>query len=375
MNGALVGCGFFARHHLHAWRMLEGADVVAVCDLDEARAEAYAREFGVPRFYSDVETMLGQEDLDFVDVATQANTHRTLVERVAGRGLNVICQKPLAPSLGEAKNIVAAARDVTLMVHENFRWQRPMLELKRASADIGSLFYGRISFRSAFDVYKDQPYLATDERFVLYDLGVHLFDLARFFFGEADALLCHTSRVNPNIRGEDVATALLKMQSGAHVVAEMSYASRLEQEHFPQTLVALEGDRGSAVLSADYHITLTTPRGTRHIDASPRPLWTPAPANAIPESVLNIQRHWLECLATGATPDTSGEDNLKTLELTFGAYASANEGKVVKPGRRVSEGRYAARSTLCAGVNLLPRVGQVGPQDNVTSNLVSEPYV
>ena len=332
MNGALVGCGFFARHHLHAWQVLEDADIVAVCDLNGARAEAYAREFGIPRFYSDVEAMLGQEPLDFVDIATQANTHRTLVERIAARGLNVICQKPLAPSLAEARETVASARNVTFMVHENFRWQRPMLELKKASAEIGDLFYGRISFRSAYDVYKNQPYLATDERFILYDLGVHLFDLARFFFGEADTLRCHTRRVNPNIRGEDVATALLEMQSGAHVVVEMSYASRLEREHFPQTLVALEGDKGSARLGADYHITVTTPGGTRHIDASPRPLWTPAPANAIPESVLNIQRHWLECLAKGRTPDTSGEDNLKTLELTFGAYASADEGKLVTLG-------------------------------------------
>ena len=332
MNGALVGCGFFARHHLHAWQMLDGADIVAVCDLDKARAEAYAREFDIPRFYNDVEVMLEQEDLSFVDIATKVQTHRQLVETVAARGLDVICQKPLAPSLAEAQRIVAAAKNVTFMVHENFRWQRPMLELKRSSADIGDLFYGRISFRSAFDVFKDQPYLATDERFILYDLGVHLFDLARFFFGEADSLLCHTSRVNPNIQGEDVATALLKMQSGAHVVVEMSYASRLEFEHFPQTSVALEGASGSAVLAADYQITVTTPGGTRYIDASPQALWTPEPANAIPESVLNIQRHWLECLAHNKTPDTSGEDNLKTLELTFGAYASADEGRVITLG-------------------------------------------
>lgn len=332
MNGALIGCGFFASNHLHAWRMLEGADIVAVCDLDKTRAEAYARRFGVPRFYSDVAGMLDQESLSFVDIATQAHTHREIVATVAACGLSVICQKPLAPSLAEARAVVASARGVTFMVHENFRWQRPMLELKRASAEIGELFYGRVSFRSGYDVYADQPYLASDERFILYDLGVHLFDLARFFFGEADSLLCHTRRVNPNIRGEDVATALLEMRSGAHVVVEMSYASKLEREHFPQTLVQLEGAAGSAVLSADYRITVTTPGGTRHLDASPRALWTPAPGNAIPESVLNIQRHWLECLATGKTPDTSGEDNLKTLELTFGAYASANRGKLVTLG-------------------------------------------
>jgi hypothetical protein len=59
----------------------------------------------------------------------------------------------------------------------------------------------------------------------------------------------------------------------------------------------------------------------QHLDATPRTLpGTPGPLTAIPESVLNIQRHWLGCLREGSAPDTSGEDNLKTLELTFGAY-------------------------------------------------------
>lgn len=216
------------------------------------------------------------------------------------------------------------------MVHENFRWQRPMRELKRAAADLGPLFYGRISFRSGYDVYADQPYLATDPRFILLDVGVHLFDLARFFLGEADTLLCHTARVNPTIAGEDVATALLKMKGGAHAVVELSYASRLERELFPQTLVWLEGTFGSASLTADYQITVTTPDGVQHLDATPQTLpGTPGPLTALPESVLNIQRHWLECLQRSRTPDTSGRDNLRTLALTFGAYDSADTGAVV----------------------------------------------
>jgi len=333
LRGALIGCGFFAQHHARAWLELAGVDLVAVCDRDRARATAFARPFGVPSAYDDAETMLERETLDFVDIITQASTHSELVALAARHSVNVICQKPLAPTLEEARAIVESARGVTLMVHENFRWQRPMLELKRAVADLGPLFYGRIGFRSAYDVYADQPYLVTDPRFILLDVGVHLFDLARFFLGEADSLLCHTARVNPNIAGEDVATALLQMKGGAHAVVELSYASRLERELFPQTLVHLEGPLGSVILTADYQITVTTPTGVRHLDATPRTLpGTPGPLTAIPESVLNIQRHWLGCLREGGVPDTSGEDNLKTLELTFGAYDAAATGAAVRLG-------------------------------------------
>ena len=332
-RGALIGCGFFARNHLHAWGRIDGAEIVAVCDVDDAKARDYAERFGVEAVYTDAAAMLEAERLDFVDIATQAPTHHALCTLAAERGTNIICQKPLAPSLEEAEQIVQACRNVTLMVHENFRWQRPMLALKRASAELGELFFGRIHFRSAYDVYADQPYLATDERFIVYDLGVHLFDLARFFFGEAKTLTCHTRRINPAIAAEDVATVLLEMCSGAHVVVDMSYASKLERESFPQTFVDLEGTEGSARLSLDYQLSVTTNGGTRYRDVSPRAFdWTPAPVTAILESVLTSQRHFIDCLETGRTPDTSGADNLRTLELTFGAYRSAQTGKSISLG-------------------------------------------
>lgn len=335
LKGALIGCGFFAHHHARAWRDLEGVDIIAVCDRDRVRASAFTKAFGISAVYDDAEAMLEKEPLDFVDIVTQAATHAKLVALAARYGVNVICQKPLAPTLEEAQAVVQSASNVTLMVHENFRWQRPMLELKRVAAELGDLFYGRFSFRSGYDVYADQPYLATDPRFIIHDLGVHLFDLTRFFLGEAESLLCYTNHINPRITGEDVATVLLSMTSGAHAVVELSYASKLARELFPQTLVHLEGAAGSASLLADYQIVLTTPQGVRRLDASPHALaGTPGPITAIPESVLNIQRHWLGCLRSSQPPDTSGEDNLETLRLVFSAYASADTGQLSHLGRK-----------------------------------------
>jgi len=80
---------------------------------------------------------------------------------------------------------------VSFMVHENFRWQTPMRALKEEAAEVGELFFAQVSFRSAFDVYTNQPYLATDPRFIIYDLGVHALDLARFFMGDVASIDCH----------------------------------------------------------------------------------------------------------------------------------------------------------------------------------------
>ena len=333
LRGGLIGCGYFARNHLHAWREVEGASIVALCDLDESRARRYGEEFGVAGVYRDAGELLRAESLDFVDVVTQPAGHHPLVLLAARHGVNVICQKPLAPSLAEAAAMVEACRaaGVRLMVHENFRWQTPLRALKRAAAGLGDLFFARISLRSGFDVYAHQPYLAEDPRFILYDLGVHLLDLARFYLGEAGQLYCQTQRVNPRIVGEDVATVLLKMAGGATAVVELSFASRPAEELFPQTLVHLEGPRGSATLGPHYALTVARDGRVSRETVAPRLYpWSAPLTAAIQESVVATQRHWVESLREGREPETSGADNLRTLELVFGAYDSAASGNAYR---------------------------------------------
>jgi predicted dehydrogenase len=333
LRGGVIGCGFFARNHLHAWRAVEGATIVAVCDTDAGRAEACAREFEATAF-TRAAAMLDGMELDFVDIVTQPATHRALVELAAAHRTPVICQKPLAPSLEDGSAMVAAcaAAGIPFMVHENFRWQAPMRALKQALGEIGELFFGRILFRSGYDPSINQPYLAEDPRFILYDVGVHILDLARFFLGEVVQLTCQTQRVNPRIQGEDVATVLLKLQSGATCVAELSYASRTTFDPFPQTLVHLEGARGSADLGPHYRISIDTGnRVTEYRPEIPIYPWSSPPFEAIQESVVAIQRHWVDCLRNGTEPETSGADNLKTLGLVFGSYRSAETGEPYRP--------------------------------------------
>ena len=90
----------------------------------------------------------------------------------------------------------------------------------------------------------------------------------------------------------------------------------------------MDGTRGTLRLGANYRMTVTSQGGTRHEDVSPPPLaWAQRPRHNIQESVRNIQAHWAECLRSGAAPETSGDDNLKTLELVYAAYESAAAGQ------------------------------------------------
>ena len=326
---AVIGTGFFAQNHLHAWAEIPEAELVAVCDVDEGRVQAAAAEFG-GRAYTDAAELFANEELDFVDIATTPPTHRMMVELAAAHGVAAICQKPLAWEMADARAMVdaCAAKSLPFMVHENFRFQHPMRRIKELlDADaIGRPFFGRVSFRTAHDVYSAQPWLVDSERMIIVDVAVHLFDLAACFMGEPQTLVTDALRVNPRIVGEDVATVLMHMNDATCIV-DASYETRSDHNPYPQTFVTLEGTEGSITLGADYHLQVVS-RGvvTDEDLVIPDHGWTSEPWNAIQDSVYNIQRHWITCLQTGAEPETSGERTLRLLDVTLGAYESLATG-------------------------------------------------
>ena len=334
MKFALIGAGFWARYQLAGWREA-GAECAGVFNRTRAKAESLAREFDIPAVIDDPQATLDAVRPDFVDIATVVETHRLYVELAARNRLPVVCQKPLAESLADAEAMVAVCQSagVALLVNENWRWQAPIRELKRVlcSGAIGHVFRARIDMISGFSVFANQPALALLDRFILTDLGTHTLDTARFLFGEADRLYCQTARVHHDIHGEDVATVCLHTRAGVTVLVEMGYAGNpLERECFPQTLIFVEGSRGSAEIAVDYWVRVTTASGVhaRRV-APPRYPWADPAYDVVHSSIVPCQRHLLAALRGDAAPETTGEDNLRTLRLVFASYQSAASGQAV----------------------------------------------
>lgn len=332
---ALIGCGFFAQNHLKAWAQMPEVELVATCDIDEESAQAAARDFG-GRAYTDAAELFENEELDFVDIATTPPTHRMMVELAAEHGVAAVCQKPLAWDMADAKAMVKAMADRNLpfMVHENFRFQHPMRKVKEVldSGVIGRPFFSRISFRTAHDVYSAQPWCMDADRMIIADVSVHQFDLTRFFMGEPERLFTEAIRVNPNIKGEDVATIVLSLP-GATGIVDTSYESKSDHNTYPQTFVTIEGTEGTITLGPDYHLQVVSPAGVHEEQLLiPEHSWTSKPWDCIQDSVVNVQRHWIECLDSGATPETSGADTLRVLDLTLGAYQSLETGEPYRVG-------------------------------------------
>ncbi|MEP6564555.1 MAG: Gfo/Idh/MocA family oxidoreductase [Mesorhizobium sp.] len=339
MRIGVIGCGFYAQNHLHAWKNLatEGAVLAAVCDVDAGKAQAAGHSFGVP-FYMDAATMLATEALDAVDIVTRHDTHRALCELAIGKGVATIVQKPFAPTWEDCVAIVDAAEKagVWLAVHENFRFQTPMRHVRRVidSGAIGMPGWARIMFRTGFDVYRTQPYFYDEERLAIADVGIHVLDLARYFLGEVERISCETQRRNPKVRAEDTATMLLRHRSGAVSVVECTYEARRDPDPFPETLVEIEGDNGSIIVLPGSRMRVTSNGATTDEDiGSPLRSWTTARWHVAQEGAFVACRHFLDCLLRGVPAETTGQDNLKTYALVDAAYRAAAEQRAVVPAQ------------------------------------------
>jgi predicted dehydrogenase len=332
---AVFGCGFWSQFQIAGWRELKGLELVALYNRTRAKAEAVAERFGVPAVYDDPETLLERERLDFVDIITDVDTHPRFVDLAARKRVDVICQKPMAVDLKTAERMVRVCREakVRLLINENWRWQHPLRAVKAALArgGVGKPFRARITFANSFPVFDNQPFLRGLEQFILTDIGSHVLDTARFLFGEARTLYAQTRRVNPSIRGEDVATVMMEMGPGVTVTCEMSYASRVEHDRFPETYVFVECEQGSVELGPDFWLRVTTREGTRTRRCPPpHYTWADPAYDVVHASIVACQRDLLGALRTGKRAETEGASNLKTMRLVFGAYASAANGKAVR---------------------------------------------
>lgn len=182
---AVIGVGVMGVHHARVYSALDNVELCAVADADAERARAAAARFGV-RAYGDYRAMLAQEQLDAVTVAVPTREHFGVTRSAIEQGVNVLVEKPLASTVREAEQIVAAAdaAGVTLAVGHIERFNPAVQELRRRVA-AGAL--GEISSVVAKRVGVMPPRVQDAD--VVIDLAVHDIDVLNYFFGELPRVL------------------------------------------------------------------------------------------------------------------------------------------------------------------------------------------
>ena len=326
MTGALrvglVGAGWVTSHHLAGWRALEGqATVVAIADPNTAAAEARAREFGIDRVFASAQDMFDAMPLDAVDVAAPREFHAPIVRAAAARGLAVLCQKPLAPTLAEAR---ALAQEVAprcrLMVHENWRFRPCYRDLARwlAEGRIGEVVQATMSLLTSgllpdeagrLPALERQPFIAGLDRALVMEILIHHIDTLRFLLGEMTLVHARLGRASPAMRGEDRAFLSFETATQAPValMANLSVHGRTPAQADRLTLV---GTKGSIELEENTLRCFGAQPAEKHYDL---------PACYLASYAATIA-HFVESLRDGRPFETAPADNLRTLALVEAIY-------------------------------------------------------
>lgn len=348
LQGVAVGAGYFSQFHFDGWSRLDEVELTAICDLDQGKAKEFAGQYDIDRTYTSFSEMLAAEEPDFVDIITRPDSHLPLVRQAVERRVPIICQKPLAPTIEEARELVSVASvaGVPLMVHENFRFQPWYREIKRLMDGkvIGDRLH-TISVRSRMgdgwqaDAYlARQPYFRTMPRLLIFETGVHFIDTFRYLAGEIDGVYASLRKLNSEIAGEDAGTVLFEFHSGAEGIwdANRFNEPNAEDARFTFGEALIEGNGGAIRLYPDGRLTiqrLGEPETDHHYIALKQ--------NFAGDCVLETQRHFVNCLLNSLPFETGGEQYLKTLDVQEAVYASAASRQPVR-GINTTEDRCNA---------------------------------
>lgn len=317
----IIGCGAIARRaHIPALRAA-GAEVTTFASRSRSSAEAAQGDCeGAGVIVDDWRAAVESNDVDAVAICTPNALHAEMTIAAARAGKHVLVEKPIACTLADADQMLAAAHDagVMLMPAQNLRFNAPFVAARGLieRGEIGAV----TAVRAAFGHAGPKAWAPDATWFfdrdlagggALIDLGIHLADLLRAVTGdevvEAAGMLVGDGAV------EDAGTALLRFAGGAVGTLHASWISRG---------------------GLDIQLTIFGTEGTMHLDAGTPLTVRPQGANSyqaeVPDDVPNLYAAFVEAVAKGAPLPVTGADGRAALAIIDAAYRSARSGQVEK---------------------------------------------
>lgn len=337
---SLVGCGRIAKRHseLLGHGAIEGAQLVAACDINLAKAQAISSQFGVPAF-ADFHDMMRTVDCDVVVVLTESGHHAEHVVALAPYGKHIVVEKPMALTLESADAMISACADagVQLFVVKQNRFNVPVVKLREAVEQnrFGKLTMGTVRVRWC----RDQRYYDQDswrgtwalDGGVLTNQASHHVDLLEWMMGPVESVFAHSTRALARIEAEDTAVAILRFKSGALGVIEATTAIR------PKDLegsISILGETGSVEIGgfAVNQMKVWNFVEPQTDDADVMTKFSVNPPNVYGFGHQAYYDHVVSCLRRGEAPSVDGKEGRKSLELINAIYESIETGKEIRVG-------------------------------------------
>ncbi|UCH36412.1 MAG: Gfo/Idh/MocA family oxidoreductase [Armatimonadota bacterium] len=316
----VIGTGGISSSHVRPYAGDERVSLVGMADVDMERAERAAAEFG-GRAYDDHAEMLDAEHPEAVSICTPPVAHKAPALECIKRGIHVLCEKPLAYSADEAREMVEAARGRGVMLMTAFchRFHEPVMRARAliAQGRLGRIlmyrnrFGGRIPMEGRWFGQK-----ATAGGGALLDTSIHSADLFRFLVGEAGEVRAVMDTMGQGVDVEDSAAMLLRSRDGAIGVIEASWCTP-----YGVNDIEIYGETGAAIVDYDRNVLRYRVDGMK--------TWRTVKPKGADRFSLEV-RHFVDCVRGERQPEVTGEDGLKAQLIIEAAYRSAAEGICVK---------------------------------------------
>ncbi|MBB3456523.1 putative dehydrogenase [Rhizobium sp. BK313] len=330
----VIGAGWVADYHLPAWmKQSARVEVVAIADPSMDARAAKSNAFGISRSYESAEAMLAAETLDAVDICAPREVHMDLVRLAAEKGIDILCQKPLATDYDQAVGLVAGLpSSIQLMVHENWRFRAYYRSLKAwleegIAGDIRQVQFEFLSSGMIADAQGNrpalvrQPFFRRQQRLLVMEVMIHHLDTLRYLLGEMEVVAARLERSNDEIVAEDVAAVVLRrLDDGVIVTVNANLAVHgappAPRDHLrifgTHATLELDGSR----LSAKGHV-----QRVEEFEA-----------DAVYQGAYDATiAHFLDGLDGRVAMETVPDDNLKTLALVEDIYRLSRFDPECKP--------------------------------------------
>lgn len=331
----LVGCGSISGVWLDAAQTIADLKIVGLVDLDQAVAAQRAGEYRLHEalISTDLEQALEVTRPDIVFDCTVPEAHHFVRLTALDHGCHVLGEKPLADSLAHAEEIVNAVRrtDRRCTVTQNYRYRPGIRRLQRflASGALGRITTVHSDFfiGAHFGGFRDQM-----EHVLLLDMAIHTFDAARMLTSaDPQAVLCHEWNPPGSWYDHDAsAVAIFEMTDGIVVTYRGSWSA--EGLNTPwNSEWHIIGERGSVTWDGEdgFDAEVVTETGGFFSETETVDVLETVDATKV-DGHASIMREFLDCMRTGATPETNCADNLKSLAMVFRAIESAERGEKIR---------------------------------------------
>ena len=334
---ALVGCGRIAKRHseLLGLNQIKNTTLVAVCDIDEKKAQKIGEQFNVP-YYTDMDEMMQKESIDVVSVLTESGYHAKHVINLSKYGKHIVVEKPMALSIDDADAMIQACDEngCKLFVVKQNRFNVPVVKLREAIDEkrFGKLVLGTIRVRWSRDQnYYDQAWWRGRwdmDGGVLTNQASHHVDLLEYMMGDVESVFAKSTTALVDIEAEDTAVVTLKFKNGALGIIEATTAVRPKDLEGSISILGETGtvEIGGFAVNKMVHWNFTN---TKNGDEEVMEKYSVNPPNVygfghqayyehVVDSILNNKKHLVDGLV-----------GRKSLELISAIYESIETGKEV----------------------------------------------